>query len=247
MSLFLSPYNGAACCLCGSTEQLTGEHKIKASQLRSIFKNKPMEFGSIDGISNNPIIQGPKSKAFHFSAKLCALCNNTLTQPADLEFESFHRDVYNLFSKGLDVSDVFKDPKYEINSERYLNVFRYFAKQLCCWVAEMEGPIILSAANFAIGASNENIIHLGIDREPLYDLYLDATGSDALAGTGGLEAVCRFSLHESSSLRSSLSLGFIRYNFSFHFGFGVVAEFILNHADFWNKCEVAYLRKLKES
>jgi hypothetical protein len=34
----------------------------------------------------------------------------------------------------------FNSPQYEIGSERYLNVFRYFAKIFCCHVAESFGP-----------------------------------------------------------------------------------------------------------
>ncbi|HEY4466705.1 MAG TPA: SEL1-like repeat protein [Klebsiella sp.] len=37
MGIFFEPYQAASCCLCGSDEALTGEHKIKALALRKIF------------------------------------------------------------------------------------------------------------------------------------------------------------------------------------------------------------------
>ena len=33
------------CCLCGSTEALSGEHKIKASALRGVFGKQGMVIG----------------------------------------------------------------------------------------------------------------------------------------------------------------------------------------------------------
>ncbi len=45
MGFFFEPYQTDCCCLCGSPESLTGEHKVKASALRKIFGRDGIDFG----------------------------------------------------------------------------------------------------------------------------------------------------------------------------------------------------------
>jgi hypothetical protein len=75
MGTFFEPYQAEGCCLCGSRESLTGEHKIKASALRKIFGKNAMTIGHFDGHSIPRSAQGPKSSAFHFSSRMCSSCN----------------------------------------------------------------------------------------------------------------------------------------------------------------------------
>lgn len=49
MGIFFEPYQEGRCCLCGSDDSLTGEHKIKASALRKIFGKDSMVIGNFDG------------------------------------------------------------------------------------------------------------------------------------------------------------------------------------------------------
>ncbi|HHT7520271.1 TPA: hypothetical protein ACT1UU_003971, partial [Klebsiella oxytoca] len=83
MEIFFKSYQTEGCCLCGSSGSLTGEHKIKASALRKIFGSNAMVIGDFDDGGILRTAQGPKSKAFHFSARMCSLCNGSRTQPAD--------------------------------------------------------------------------------------------------------------------------------------------------------------------
>lgn len=52
------------CCLCGSTEALSGEHKLKAAALRSEFGAQPMVIGRPGERYRHA--QSPSSKQFHF-------------------------------------------------------------------------------------------------------------------------------------------------------------------------------------
>ena len=67
------------CCLCGSPENLTGEHKIKASLLRSEFGTSNMVIGKFGDPASRPrLAQSAKSKAMHFASRLCIPCNTEL-------------------------------------------------------------------------------------------------------------------------------------------------------------------------
>ena len=76
MGIWFEPFREQQCCLCGSTDRLTGEHKFKASALKALFKGSPMVVGQFDGTSTPRNAQGPKSEALHFAARLCANCNS---------------------------------------------------------------------------------------------------------------------------------------------------------------------------
>jgi hypothetical protein len=71
--IFFAPHGPNSCCLCGSTENLTGEHKVKRTALSQEFGSATMAIGVAgDEKSKLRYAQSPKSKAFHFEAKLCA-------------------------------------------------------------------------------------------------------------------------------------------------------------------------------
>lgn len=245
MEIFSKSNQIESCCLCGSSDSLTGEHKIKASALKKIFGNNAMVIGNIDDGSILRTAQGPKSKAFHFSARMCSLCNGSRTQPADQEFDRFHTLVSSLLSNGRDPSEVFNMPQYNLGSEANLNVFRYFSKILCCQVAEAGGPRPLEACEFAIGKTNRNIIFLQIDVDPIYRAYQDTYGEHGFARHGGLIVPFDSETHNPTCFRSLLSLGSVRYLFWVRFNAHVGAELRTSHHEFWLKCETAYQEAIK--
>ncbi|MGF6591009.1 hypothetical protein [Pseudomonas sp. 2835] len=240
MGFFFEPYQADRCCLCGSSESLTGEHKVKASALRKIFGKDAMVIGSFDGASNPRSAQGPKSRAFHFSARMCASCNSSHTQGPDHEFDRFHASVSEMLSQGKTPELVFSSPEYEIGSAPYLDIFRYFAKLLCCHVAESCGPRPLELSKFAIGKTDRNLVLLNIDVDPTYENFLDSFGEHQFAGHGGLMVCADSKSSLPTSFRSSLSLGAVRYKFWVQYDATVQAELQRFHPDFWGKCEVAY-------
>lgn len=245
MGIFFEPYQEDCCCLCGSGDSLTGEHKIKASVLRKIFGKDAMVIGNFDGESVPRLAQGPKSRAFHFSARMCSLCNGTRTQAADHEFDRFHALVSSFLSEGRDPSLVFDLPQYTFGSEAYLNVFRYFSKLLCCHVAESCGPRPLDACDFAIGKARRNVVFLQIDVDPTYETYCNTLGEHQFAAHGGLIVPFSSTTYTPTSFRSSISLGSVRYKFWIRFGVAVGIALRAFHYEFWRKCEAAYQEALK--
>lgn len=245
MGIFFEPYQLGRCCLCGSTASPTGEHKIKASALRTIFGSDAMVIGRFDGKSALRYAQGPKSRAFHFSGRMCAECNGTLTQAPDRDFDQFHSLVSALLSAKEAPESVFNLPQYSIGSEPYLNVFRYFAKLLCCHVAESCGPRPLDVSEFALGRTDRNPIFLNIDADPTYKEYLNKVGEHQYAGHGGLIVHVNAKTKLPYSFRSSLSLGAVRYIFWVRYNALVGMSLKIFHHDFWEKCDEAYREALK--
>jgi len=242
MERFFKSYQAENCCLCGSSESLTGEHKIKASALRKIFGKDAMVIGDFSSEKTLRSAQGPKSRAFHFSARMCSLCNGTHTQGADHEFDRFHVLVSSLLSEGRDPSLVFNLPQYTSGSAGYLNVFRYFAKILCCHIAESSGPRPLEVCEFAIGKASQNIIFLHIDTDPIYEAYRDIFGEDQLASHGGLTVFFDSKIQNPTSFQSSISLGVVRYKFWVRFDEMIGMELYTFHYEFWRKCQSAVLK-----
>lgn len=245
MGIFFASYHADRCCLCGSLQSLTGEHKIKASALRAIFKQNAMVIGHFDGTSPLRPAQGPKSQAFHFSARICVSCNSTRTQAADREFDRFHAHVTARLAEGKDPCSAFNLQQFDVGSEPYLNVFRYFAKLLCCHIAESGGPRAIEVSEFAIGRMHRNPVFLHIDADPTYATHSTTFGEHQFAGHGGLIVPVNARTKLPTSFRSSLSLGAVRYIFGVRYGSVIGLALRIFHHDFWRKCETAYRDALK--
>ncbi len=240
MGVFFEAFSPSRCCLCGSTENLSGEHKVKASELRSIFGRDPMVIGHFDGVEAPRLAQGPKSREFHFAAKLCGKCNSTRTQPADHEFVRFHRDAMALLLSGKNPGDLFLQDRYKIDSQPYLNVFRYLAKLMVCQIAESEGPRPLPVASFARGSSNRNTIKLFIDEDPTYQEYSALSGEHSYAAHGGLIVMADRKTGRPTGFHTTLTLGPLRYVFWVEFTSIVAFEMRFFHQDFFAKCRSSY-------
>lgn len=232
-----APFDPTGCCLCGQNGDLTGEHKIKASALRREFGSSPMVVGRT-GEKGTVFrsAQGPKSKVLHFEAKICGECNNSATQPADLEFDFFNSAVRSLIDGDKDPSAVFTDPRYFVGSKPYLNVFRYFAKLLCCHMAEVGAPRSMELASFARGLSDRNIVSLGIDRDWRYGQMEAEIGSHQYAAHGGLVVYARKKTGSPQGFHSTRTLGPARYVFFVRLNWLGALELRLAHPAFYEWC-----------
>lgn len=241
--LFIKSYKENCCCLCGSKENLTGEHKIKASALRNIFgKDATLFIGSFNGIEKPRLAQSSKSKAFHFISRVCSLCNNSRTQAADQEFDKFHEIISTIITNNQDPSTAFNLPQYAVNSERYLNIFRYLAKILSCQIAESQGPRFLSICKFAINKSNQNMIYLSIDTDPFPNIL----NIKDFAHHGGLQVIFDKKLQYPTNISSSLTLGEVRYTFGIKPSPIIGLYLHLFDYKFWKKCQTSYKDALLE-
>jgi hypothetical protein len=214
MGIFFSNFRHNSCCLCGSKQNLTGEHKIKASQLRKVFGTEKMVIGSLSEPSNTyRYAQGVKSDNLKFKTRMCSACNDTLTQPADYEFDKLHTFILSLIEEDKEPHHAFSFEHYTVGSNAYLNVFRYFAKLLCCHLAEADAPRPKLLSRFAIGRSNMNRIYLTIDKDFDYQRLQNEFGDFQYAAHGGLAFYEDKQYYCPKRFHSTLTIGLVRYIF----------------------------------
>ena len=79
-----------SCWICGSSENLTGEHIFKHSDAKMLLgpvsRENPVFFHTKNQI--NKRVGSFKNEVFKFSKIMCARCNNTVTQPYDKAWET---------------------------------------------------------------------------------------------------------------------------------------------------------------
>lgn len=235
--MLLIPHSPDSCCLCGATDDLTGEHKIKASALKAEFGSNSLAIGHFDEPTRRVrLAQSPRSKAFHFDAPLCRDCNSRRTQAADREFDRFHLTAKALLDAGEDPSRVFEDQRYPVGSEPYLNVFRYFAKLLCCHMAELGAPRRVHVAAFAMGEVEQNCVWLAVDRDWTYEQFSQQLGPHQYAAHGGLVVYGDRRTGNANAFHSSLSIGPLRYVFFSRLIWLERMELRLMHRRFYKWC-----------
>lgn len=200
------------CCLCGSSESLSGEHKIKASALRSVFGDRKTVIIGDGGRFR--YAQSSKSRAFHFAARVCEPCNSARTRPADLAFDVFSCVASELHSHGRDPTEAFQDPRFAPDmGHLYLDVFRYFAKLMCCHLAEMDAPYLEGIAEFAIGTNDHNVVTLMVDVDPAYQRIQDDPQLRLYAAHGGLVITGDRTTKAPISFYSTLTIAAVRYRY----------------------------------
>jgi len=235
MRFFFKPYSPDTCCLCGSENDLTGEHKIKASAIRSEFGSDKMVIGTFGkSIENLRNVQGPKSKNLHFNARLCRECNSARTQEQDREFDRFHIAARTMLEKGEDPKDIFNADRYQKDTNAYLNVFRYFAKILCCHIAEIESPRPVRMSRFAISLTNANRVWLDINRDEVHKELVKVHGELQYAAHGGLAVYGDKIDGGINTFQSTLTIGPIRYVFFWQLSRLEKLELKLGHRKFHN-------------
>lgn len=235
MDAFFVAHKLDACCLCGSTSDLTGEHKFKRSILKKEFSGEPMAIGTFGGTGFRHA-QGPKSTQLHFVSRLCVLCNGTRTQPADREFDAFHKLAEDLLRSGQEPDLAFSDSRYEIGSEKYLNLFRYFAKILCCHIAEVGGPRPTSLSSFAVGESDKNIVSLRVQKDQLYDQLRSEIPELQFASHGGLMVRVGKRTGLPTAFQSSLTFGPVKYEFLISLLLPAQVVLSVCHQEFSKRC-----------
>ncbi len=131
------------CWIC-SSEGNTGEHLIKASDLKSHFKeiseSHPV-YHHTDA-KKNVRIKSVKSNKLKSDALICAHCNNNLSQPYDKAWERLSGYLRNNWEKVLTqriipLKDIF--PGEIEQSMLYIQLF--FVKLFGCRIIEHEVPI----------------------------------------------------------------------------------------------------------
>jgi hypothetical protein len=139
------------CWICGSKAQ-TGEHVIKASDMRSIFghirQSQPVYRHSAS--RRNVPAKGINTKILKSGALLCARCNNQRTQPYDRAWETL--SLYVRSRPQIRCRDRIKLGKVFPGAvhRSMLNVHLFFVKLFGCLVVENSVPIDIGDFSSAI-------------------------------------------------------------------------------------------------
>jgi hypothetical protein len=225
--------------LCGSSDvKLTGEHKIKASALRNQFGKADLLVGVTGSDTKMKAAQSTNSKHLKFKASLCEDCNSSRTQESDLEFDRFHELALSKLVGDEDPASTFDLVHYAEASDGYLNVFRYFAKLLCCHIAAVEGPIPIAVAKFAIGESALNRIWLELKRDPIYTELIEQIGEHGYAAHGGLVVYADKETRTPNAFHSTLTVGPLQYVFHTRLSDSEKSELLASHDRFCAWCRV---------
>jgi len=211
--LFWQNYSSKSCCLCGSKNRLTGEHKIKSSVLREQFGDVGLYIGSPDSQSDAKFAQGLKSRHLKFLSRLCELCNSARTQPPDRAFERYNNEAQRLHQQGQHPSHANKLAGFAEGNPFYLDVFRYFAKLLSCQLADADLPRPRRLSQFAIGLSNHNPVWLATEEDSSYLDNASVHGSHKGAAHGGLVVYGDTEKRCANAFHSTLTVGPIQYVF----------------------------------
>ena len=235
--MFLQRYPITRCCLCGSSEKLTGEHKIKASALRKEFGNDSLMVG-VSGSTEGKMksAQSANSKHLKFGVSICEACNTSRTQQADREFDRFHELAMGKVESKEDPLSIFEMERYSSGPESYLNVFRYFAKLLCCHIAQVNGPIPTTLAEFAIAENSLNRIWLEVKSDPTYAYMVTHLGEHQYAAHGGLVVYADKETHEANAFHSTITVGPLQYVFHIRLESFEKAEISDQYPDFREWC-----------
>lgn len=140
------------CWICGK-EGTTGEHRIKASDLRTFFgqvsQKTPIYFHT--SVKKNIPLGSIKAERLKSTAKICNNCNNAITQPYDKAWEKLSTYLRENFpristTKKIDMTKVFPGA----SGQSLLNVQLYFVKLFGGLIVEHNVPIDIKSFAYAI-------------------------------------------------------------------------------------------------
>lgn len=145
------------CWWCGS-HNLTGEHKFKATDLTSIFGKWHETKGCSPILIKNEKalpLQSPKSDRLKFNRCICADCNGNKSSSFDSSYTLFIsfilKNRYEIFKNGCISLDEVYSSDFKLH---YLNLLRYFCKQLACQASTAFYEVSPDIINFINGETD---------------------------------------------------------------------------------------------
>ena len=153
------------CWICGA-EAKTGEHLVKASDLRGIFgkisHREPLYLHTPQ--KRNQKVRGIKASILKSNALICAKCNNQRTQSHDRAWETLSNSV-RMRKPQIKQGDRIRLNKIFPGSikKSMIGVHLFFLKRFGCEIAEHKVPINLKAFSEAILKNKSHpYVHIAI-------------------------------------------------------------------------------------
>ena len=137
---------------------------------------------------------------------------------------------------GGDPALVFANDRYFEGSAPYLNIFRYFAKLLCCHLAEVKAPRPVHMSKFATGKNDRNCIWLRIGYDWTYQQFEPYVGQHPYAAHGGLAVYADKLDNGPNAFHSTLTIGALQYVFWSRLTWYERIALQVNHREFYTWC-----------
>jgi hypothetical protein len=182
------------CWICGQPAD-SGEHRIKASDLRLVFghvsQKEPLFLHN--AMQRNRPIKGIKSDVLKYDARICRVCNNQRTQPYDKAWQQLS-EYLSTRPRPIRAGELVKLHKAFPGAvgERMLDVHLFFAKLFGCVIVEHKVPVDVQSFSHAI-----------LERQP--HLYLFIAFAPRVGPPG--KAMVGLSNLETAQLASQVTYG----------------------------------------
>lgn len=156
------------CWICDANENLTGEHKIKKTDLQRHPVMEP-KLIKVESGEEQPV-QGLNSKLLKFENSICARCNNQTTQKADRSYDAFrHEDSETVRTTPEKLASAQNlGTEREFDFAHRVELARYFGKHLGCALDYQKFPIPRRLSRFVGGISDAICISLSTRVAPFW-------------------------------------------------------------------------------
>lgn len=207
------------CWICLNTAPLTGEHKFKASDLRRQFgQDKMSKLVRGTGVDDLDDVQGVKSAKVKFKSSICANCNGSLTQDADISYSDFIKSLPSDAESVEDLYNVFQTkPFNNPNSKKFIDLFRYLGKLLGCHIVENGLEVPEELRSFVACENDLVCIYLELDLDEfskkITKVLISTPDEIGYVGHGGLTVGCDKKNYQPKDYQSSYTIGHNRLNF----------------------------------
>lgn len=144
------------CWICSVNDADSGEHIIKKSDGKIIFREQLPIHHEINGVRKEPISDLNDGR-FKYHKSICTICNNERTQKSDKAWEQLSRYLHNNWesiklNKSINLSKLFTN---NVDTKMIL-VQLYFVKIFGCSIKESQSPINLDSFSDAILKQKEH-------------------------------------------------------------------------------------------
>lgn len=119
-----------------------------------------------------------------------------------------------------------------VKSEQERDVFRYFAKLLCCFLAEIDGPRPKAVGAFAASLIDQNPIMLTVTEDPALAEIKRLDIATGWVAHGGLWVLFEKSKTFATKIGSRLTVGEVRYEYWIELNIVAQLELYLFHRRF---------------
>lgn len=218
--LLLRSSNSKKCWICGSSSELSREHKFKASDIRRQFGREAVVIGHESAsLNEKKHAQGANSKHLKYESTICSDCNSSVTQESDRAYDKFINLIEAKGSSEAAIQQTLSDPEFAEKSQLFIPLFRYFAKRVGCHLAELNAPIPVHLSRFVAKKNNKNCIWLETRLDPSYQKMSSEFSIPDLkyAAHGGLVVMTKGPKLLPNRVYTTLTVGRIQFIFFYFY------------------------------